>query len=68
MSATGKSTDGKSKSSAQAGSRDSIQYELCLQSGSGKVGQLNRITELENRIKMLESVMGSDQKDKLVRP
>jgi len=61
------SKGGKSnKNATPSGPQDSMQYELCVQSGLSKAGQLNRVTELENRIKMLETVMGTEQKDKLV--
>lgn len=55
------------KTSGSKGDSDGLQYELCVNSGPNKPGQFSRITELENRIKMLESVLGSEQKDKLVR-
>ncbi len=61
------SQDNKSKGdkSSPQQSNDGLQYELCVPSGSNKPGQFSRITELENRIKVLESVLGSEQKDKL---
>lgn len=44
-----------------------IQYELCIQSaGSIASSQINRVTELEQRLQRIETVMGSDRKDKLV--
>jgi len=56
----------KGKISSTSEETDSIQYELCVQSGGNKTAPTPRITDLENRIQMLESVLGSDQKEKLV--
>jgi len=46
-------------------SADAIQYELCVQSSGIGNGQINRVTELEQRLQRLENVMGTDKKDKL---
>lgn len=56
----------KVKGAGDAAAKDGLQYELCLQSGSNKPSQFSRLSELENRIKLLEGVLGSDQKEKLV--
>lgn len=63
----GEMSQEKAKADKSAGSKDGLQYELCVPSSSNKPGQFSRITELENRIKMLEGVLGTEQKDKLVR-
>ncbi|OXA58380.1 dynactin subunit 2 [Folsomia candida] len=61
----GEMSQEKAKADKSAGSKDGLQYELCVPSSSNKPGQFSRITELENRIKMLEGVLGTEQKDKL---
>jgi len=42
-----------------------IQYELCVQPSGMANSQVNRVTELEQRLQRLETVMGTDRKDKL---
>jgi len=59
-----KSSEG-GKQGAAGQFADSLQYELCLPSGGNKATEFSRVSELENRIKMLESVLGSDHKEKL---
>jgi len=59
-----KPSEGKGKGSKSDGS-SGMQYELCVQPTGMANSQVNRVTELEQRLQRLETVMGTDRKDKL---
>ena len=52
---------------ASSKSEDAIQYELCYNRGAGSKPSSAKVTELESRLQRLESVLGADKSEKLVR-